>query len=73
LKKSRKLKELNIGRMSLDDFIQLMNKYGSEKEPFMFIIDFDMKCPEIHQELNSRLLFFQMLVRITAIMNLLRL
>jgi para-aminobenzoate synthetase component 1 len=49
LKKFRKLKELNIGRMSLDDFIQLMNKYGSEKEPFMFIIDFDMKCPEIHK------------------------
>lgn len=35
--------------MSLDDFINLMNKYGSEKEPFMFIIDFDMKCPEIHK------------------------
>ena len=33
----------------LTDFIQLMNKYGSEKEPFMFIIDFDMKCPEIHK------------------------
>jgi len=37
---------------SLTDFIQLMNKYGSEKEPFMFIIDFDMKRPEIHK-LNS--------------------
>lgn len=36
----------------LTDFIELMNKYGSEKEPFMFIIDFDMKCPEIHK-LNS--------------------
>jgi para-aminobenzoate synthetase component 1 len=34
---------------SLNDFIQLMNKYGSENEPFMFIIDFDMKCPEIHK------------------------
>ena len=29
-----------------------MNKYGAEKEPFMFIVDFDMKCPEIHK-LNS--------------------
>ena len=29
-----------------------MNKYGAEKEPFMFIIDFDMKNPEIHK-LNS--------------------
>ena len=29
-----------------------MNKYGAEKEPFMFIIDFDMKSPEIHK-LNS--------------------
>ncbi len=33
----------------LYNFVQLMNKYGSEKEPFMFIIDFDMKCPEIHK------------------------
>lgn len=29
-----------------------MNKYGVEREPFMFIIDFDMKSPEIHK-LNS--------------------
>ena len=29
-----------------------MNKYCAEKEPFMFIIDFDMKSPEIHK-LNS--------------------
>jgi para-aminobenzoate synthetase component 1 len=36
----------------LDDFIMLMNKYGSEKEPFLFIIDFAMKNPEIHK-LNS--------------------
>lgn len=36
-------------RTPLYNFIQLMNKYGSEKEPFMFIIDFDMKCPEIHK------------------------
>jgi para-aminobenzoate synthetase component 1 len=33
----------------MDRFINLMNKYGSEKEPFMFIIDYDMKCPEIHK------------------------
>ena len=30
----------------------MMNKYGAEKEPFMFIVDFDMKNPEIHK-LNS--------------------
>ena len=29
-----------------------MNKYGAEKEPFIFIIDFDMKTPEIHK-MNS--------------------
>jgi len=29
-----------------------MNKYGAEREPFMFIVDFDMKSPEIHK-LNS--------------------
>ncbi len=29
-----------------------MNKYGTEREPFMFIVDFDMKNPEIHK-LNS--------------------
>jgi para-aminobenzoate synthetase component 1 len=34
---------------NLNHFIKLMNKYGSEKEPFMFIIDFDMRCPEIHK------------------------
>ena len=31
----------------LNNFIELMNQYGSEKEPFMFIIDFEMKYPEI--------------------------
>jgi para-aminobenzoate synthetase component 1 len=30
-------------------FIKLMNRYGAEKVPFLFIIDFDMKCPEIHK------------------------
>lgn len=29
-----------------------MNIYGAEREPFMFIVDFDMKCPEIHK-INS--------------------
>jgi len=29
-----------------------MNKYGASKEPFMFIIDFDLKKPEIYK-LNS--------------------
>lgn len=29
-----------------------MNKYGAEREPFMFIVDFDMKNPEIYK-LNS--------------------
>ncbi|MCX6326869.1 MAG: aminodeoxychorismate synthase component I [Bacteroidia bacterium] len=37
---------------ALDIFINLMNKYGVEREPFMFIIDFDMIRPEIHK-LNS--------------------
>ena len=37
---------------ALDDFVDLMNIYGSEKEPFIFIIDFDMKNPEIYK-LNS--------------------
>jgi para-aminobenzoate synthetase component I len=32
-----------------DGFIDLMNKYGAEKEPFLFIIDFDMKNPEIYK------------------------
>jgi para-aminobenzoate synthetase component I len=35
--------------VALREFIRLMNKYSSEKEPFLFIIDFDMKCPEIHR------------------------
>lgn len=33
----------------LSAFIQLMNRYGSEKEPFLFIIDFDLKYPEIYK------------------------
>jgi para-aminobenzoate synthetase component 1 len=37
---------------AMDSFIDLMNKYGAEREPFIFIIDFDMKIPEIHK-LNS--------------------
>jgi para-aminobenzoate synthetase component I len=37
---------------AIDSFIDLMNKYGAEREPFMFIVDFDMKSPEIHK-LNS--------------------
>jgi len=41
-----------MNRQGIDVFITLMNKYGAEKEPFLFIIDFEMKCPEIHK-LNS--------------------
>ena len=38
--------------VAIDNFIDLMNKYGAEREPFMFIVDFDMKCPEIYK-INS--------------------
>jgi len=37
---------------SMTNFIELMNKYGVEKEPFIFIIDSIMDTPEIHK-LNS--------------------
>jgi len=33
----------------MEEFINLMNKYGSDREPFLFIVDFDMKKPEIHR------------------------
>jgi para-aminobenzoate synthetase component I len=33
----------------MEEFINLMNKYGSEREPFLFIVDFDMIKPEIHR------------------------
>ena len=36
----------------IENFIDLMNKYSAEREPFMFIVDFDLKSPEIHK-LNS--------------------
>ncbi len=36
----------------MNNFIDLMNQYGADKEPFLFIIDFEMNCPEIHK-LNS--------------------
>jgi para-aminobenzoate synthetase component I len=38
-----------MGNKPLDDFIEVMNKYGSENEPFLFIIDFAMRNPEIHK------------------------
>jgi para-aminobenzoate synthetase component 1 len=41
-----------MSESALGDFIGLMNKYGAEKESFFFIIDFEMKYPEIHK-LNS--------------------
>ena len=34
---------------NLSAFINLMNRYSSEKEPYLFIIDFEMKYPEIHK------------------------
>ena len=34
---------------NLKEFIKLMNRYSSEKEPYLFIIDFEMKYPEIHK------------------------
>lgn len=34
---------------AMDRFVGLMNKYGAEREPFLFIVDFDMKYPEIHK------------------------
>jgi len=37
---------------SMDSFVGLMNKYGYDKEPFIFIIDYEMKSPEIYK-LNS--------------------
>ena len=33
----------------LNTFIELMNSYGASEEPFLFIIDFDIKRPEIHK------------------------
>lgn len=37
---------------AIDNFIEIMNKYGADKEPFMFIVDYNMNCPEIYK-LNS--------------------
>ena len=39
----------NLCQEIFNGFVDLMNKYGAEKEPFMFIIDFDMKNPEIYK------------------------
>jgi para-aminobenzoate synthetase component 1 len=36
----------------ISDFIDLMDSYGAARIPFLFIIDFDLKKPEIHR-LNS--------------------
>jgi len=36
----------------MDEFLALMNRYGADKIPFLFVVDFNMKHPEIHK-LNS--------------------
>lgn len=43
----------------MERLIELMNKYGTDNEPFLFIIDFDMQKPEIHRlsELPSGIKF----------------
>ncbi len=33
----------------MTNFIEIMNKYGAEREPFLFIVDYEMKCPEIYK------------------------
>ncbi len=33
----------------LIEFIEVMNRYSFEKEPYLFIIDFEMKYPEIYK------------------------
>jgi para-aminobenzoate synthetase component 1 len=38
-----------MGDRSISGFIDLMNSYGSDGVPFLFIIDFDLKRPEIHK------------------------
>jgi para-aminobenzoate synthetase component 1 len=35
--------------LSISGFINLMNSYGADCVPFIFIIDFDIKKPEIHR------------------------
>lgn len=37
---------------AIDRFIELMNSYGADNEPFIFIIDYEMNHPVIHK-LNS--------------------
>jgi len=32
-----------------DVFFETMNRYGAEREPFLFIVDFEMTNPEIHK------------------------
>jgi para-aminobenzoate synthetase component I len=34
---------------AIDRFTVLMNRYSAEKEPFMFVVDFEMNCPEIYR------------------------
>jgi para-aminobenzoate synthetase component I len=35
-----------------ESFFETMNRYGAEKEPFMFIVDYEMNYPEIYK-INS--------------------
>lgn len=37
---------------SMSTFVDLMNSYGADREPFLFIIDFEMKRSEIHKLSN---------------------
>lgn len=49
---------------AFEDFINAMNKFGADKEPFMFIVDFEMNNPEIYKvtSIPPGILFFTQLL-----------
>jgi para-aminobenzoate synthetase component 1 len=53
---------------ALNGFIQLMNEYGSSRIPFLFIIDYSLKRPEIHKlsDLPAGIMFKTPLLSVTT-------
>ncbi len=47
------IQENYINKKNISPAIELMNKYGRENIPFLFIIDFDMDCPVVLKQTEA--------------------
>ena len=49
-----------MGSINYQDYIEVMNRWGAERKPFIFILDFELKCPIVLslQEAAENRIFF---------------